>query len=62
MCSLSRRFSEQWLRALNHWRQMREETDGVNRPPAESTQVESDTTVAPAQAAPVATPPPQNDL
>jgi hypothetical protein len=62
MCSLSRRFSEQWLRALNHWQQMRAETDAVNRPAAESTPVEPGATVASASAMSAATPPPQNDL
>jgi hypothetical protein len=35
MCSLSRRLSEQWLRALHHWREMKEETDGAPVPAAD---------------------------
>jgi phosphate:Na+ symporter len=53
MCSLSRRFSEQWLRALNHWRQMREETDGSKRPEAAAEAEAAESPLVPAEASAV---------
>ncbi|MFN3713984.1 MAG: Na/Pi cotransporter family protein [Alcanivoracaceae bacterium] len=49
MCSLSRRFAEQWLRALHHWQEMKAATDGAVTPqePASSTNPGSEENATP---------------